>query len=636
MIEKQLSFSLPLPWTNQAFETDRIGAINFLVGPNGTGKSRFALQLFNQLGGKGGPVRLLGTDRLSEMAWPGSLGNYWGDQLATGFAKNHFNAFRTAGTEGSGIDTIVLLEERVDLRIQIEATLSHLFDREITLEWDSGNLLPKAELRGSGQSYRLDREECHGIKELLVLLTHLYDDKKQYLIIDEPELNLHPQYQAFFMQEVRRVAGDPATNGKKKVVFLVTHSPFILDLRSEDDLKSVISFDLKYSVPKQVSKLDFHTAPPAHFTRRLNAHHKQLFFSDNPIFVEGIHDAWLVEAMMEARGVSVAGAGSCIIDAGGAEEVNHYLELCQGLGKTAHFLYDLDSLFRGNLRACIKDDESVQGFLLSSGLGNDFGKYCGQMEKGLSCLIDQLLCASLPPHLSPLEVFLRNVGDRSQWKQEQWAKARIAVMTAISRYRDDVVSVVTEPSVTDIEGRRDQILNALKGKNIHVLPGGTLERYLPHYTGDEYELNPDAKREAVYAEMEEITNLANEEALADRYSDLYIAVSILPSKAAVDVDVVLRNHLSNYIHDLQRTVVNNPDWEIDHIRQRLDALQPSQNGVFAIRQFERKPEGGFNATIGIIEMLGQRERIVQVNGDTNAGMGDFQIELAQTVSAGAP
>ena len=368
----------------------------------------------------------------------------------------------------------------------------------------------------------------------------------------------------------------------------------------------------------------------------MNAHHKQLFFSDNPIFVEGIHDAWLVEAMMEARGVSVAGAGSCIIDAGGAEEVNHYLELCQGLGKTAHFLYDLDSLFRGNLRACIKDDESVQGFLLSSGLGNDFGKYCGQMEKGLSCLIDQLLCASLPPHLSPLEVFLRNVGDRSKWKQEQWAKARIAVMTAISRYRDDVVSVVTEPSVTDIEGRRDQILNALKGKNIHVLPGGTLERYLPHYTGDEYELNPDAKREAVYAEMEEITNLANEEALADRYNDLYIAVSVLPSKAAVDVDVVLRNHLSNYIHDLQRTVVNNPDWEIDDIRQRLDALQPSQNGVFAIRQFERKPEGGFNATIGIIEMLGQRERIVRVNGDTNAGMGDFQIELAQTVSAGAP
>ena len=93
---------------------------------------------------------------------------------------------------------------------------------------------------------------------------------------------------------------------------------------------------------------------------------------------------------MEARGVSVAGAGSCIIDAGGDEEVNQYLKLCQSLGKNAHFLYDLDSLFGGNLRACIKDDESVQGFLASAGLGNDFGKYCGQLEQELTQLIDKL------------------------------------------------------------------------------------------------------------------------------------------------------------------------------------------------------------------------------------------------------
>ena len=81
-------------------------------------------------------------------------------------------------------------------------------------------------------------------------------------------------------------------------------------------------------------------------TGRLNAHHKQLFFSDNPVFVEGHHDALMIEALMEARGVSATAAGSCIIECGGAEEVNHYLKLCQGLGKVAHFVYDLDSLFK--------------------------------------------------------------------------------------------------------------------------------------------------------------------------------------------------------------------------------------------------------------------------------------------------
>ena len=518
--------------------------------------------------------------------------------------------------------------------MQVEATLSHLFDREIILEWDSGNLIAKARRLGDNASYRLDRDECHGIKELLVLLTHLYDANNKCLIVDEPELNLHPQYQAFFMREVRRVAGDPATNQNKKVVFLITHSPFILDLRSEDDLKSVMSFDLRYSVPKQVCNLDLDMSSPVPFTRRLNAHHKQLFFSDNPIFVEGIHDAWLVEAMMEARGVSVAGAGSCIIDAGGVEEVNQYLKLSQGLGKDAHFLYDLDSLFRGNLRACIGQDESVRSFLASAGLGNDLAQYCGQLERKLRCLIDQLLAQSPLPNLSRLVVFLNNLGQRRQWTHDQWAKARTALMTAISKYRDDIVSVASLHLVEDIEGRRDQILTALKEKNIHVLPGGTIERYLPRYSGEDYELTSDAKRDAAYAELEEMTNLASEEALADRYGDFYVAVCNLPSKTEVDVDTVLRNHLSDYVHELQRTVVNNPDWEGAQIQQRLETLQPSRQGVFDIHQFERNSDGGFSATIGVIEMLGQLKRVVRVNDSTNAGMGDFQIETVQTANVG--
>ena len=356
MINKPLTFELPKPWSAKKFETSQVGAINFLVGPNGSGKSRFAETLHSHLGN----ARMLGTDRLSGMEQSAALREIYGDHFPSGLAKNVFPQFKQAGMKGSGIDTIVLLEERMDLRIQVEATLSHLFNRKISLEWDSGNLVARAAL-GAGESYRLDRDECHGIKELLVLLTHLYNDEHPYLIIDEPELNLHPQYQAFFMQEVRKVAGDPSTDKKRKIVFLVTHSPFILDFRSVEDVKSVVSFALDHSTPRHIFDLDpSSTARLSTLVPRLNVHHKQLFFSDNPIFVEGILDAQLVGTMQEARGVSVAGAGSCIIDAGGCEEVNRYLEFCKAFGKSAYFLYDLDSLFGGNLRSCVKADGSVQ------------------------------------------------------------------------------------------------------------------------------------------------------------------------------------------------------------------------------------------------------------------------------------
>ena len=187
------------------------------------------------------------------------------------------------------------------------------------------------------------------------------------------------------MQEARKFAGDWDTDKRKKIIFLITHSPFILDFRSVEDVKSLISFDLDHSAPKQISQIDSSaTERLSSLVPRLNVHHKQLFFSDNPIFVEGILDSQLIGTMQEARGVSVAGAGSCIIDAGGCEEVNKYLELCLAFGKKAHFLYDLDSLFQGNLRGCLKADGSVQSFLVAAGVGNDFGKYCGELERKLT------------------------------------------------------------------------------------------------------------------------------------------------------------------------------------------------------------------------------------------------------------
>ena len=626
MIKEQITVNLPAPWSDGRFETDVVGPINYLVGPNGSGKSRFAAELLRQLKSRPTGARLLSTDRLKEMADPGRLGPYWGDHLRSGYAKNVFDEFHQAGAEGSGIDTVLLLEARMDLRIRIEATLSHYFGRDVVLEWDSGNLVPTATRREAGGAYRLDRDECHGIKELFVLLTHLYDQRHGYLIIDEPELNLHPQYQAFFMQEVRKVAGRSSDPQPKKIVFLITHSPFILDLRLEDDIKSVISFDLDYSVPKQIAKTTPNVSSAVVATGRLNAHHKQLFFSDNPVFVEGHHDALIVEALMEARGVSAAAAGSCIIDCGGVGEVNQYLKLCQGLGKEAHFVYDLDSLFKGQLRSCIGDDDSIKSVLASAGVGSDFAKYVGELDASLTRLIDLLLEGSLGGHLEALGHFFGNLGtDRRQWNKEQLAKARVATMTAMSRHRDEVIVIVPQHTVEDIEGRWRQILTILAKKNIHVLSGGTIERYLPCFAGDLLDPKPEAKRNAVVAELKalqgihESDDLNRETTLVERYGGLYEVVRKLPSKTQVDCDGILRRYLSDYVHELQKIVEANPDWDYERIEGNMSNHSLSKSGVVSLQSLQRGGNGRFEATIRISEMLGEGCRSVEVDSDTTIG-----------------
>ena len=625
MIEMNLSIPLPTPWDGGTFVTDQIGSVNFLVGPNGSGKSQFAKEIAKHLRG----ARLLGTDRLSGMEQVRPFARIFGDHFSQGLQKSQFDNFKKEDMAGSGISTLVLLEERMDLRIQLEAVLGSLFNREIILEWDSGNLIAKVRRHGHNEAYRLDREECHGIKELCVLLTHLFDDKCQALIIDEPELNLHPQYQAFFMREVRKVAGDPTQDSRKKLVFLITHSPFIIDLKSGDDLQSVISFRLDYSVPSRWSASAVDPSAIISLARRLNSHQKQLFFSDNPIFVEGILDAQMVAALMEARGGAVEAAGSCIIDAGGAEEVNYYLQLCLGLGKNAHFLYDLDSLFRGRLRSCINDDETVRGLLATTGLGNDFAKYCGGLDQLLTGLSDRVLSTSLPTQLGQLGSYLRGLGDRQTWNKDEWSKARTALMTAISRQRNDIAAIVPPADVADVEGRLSQIASLLEQKNIHLLLGGTLERYLPSYEGNPYQLSDIAKQKAVQAEIDYLTNPASDEALAERYGDLYSVVCRLPASLDVDPEPVIRNYLSDYIHELQKAAVANPGWEAGEVQQRLVAVKPEMASVFSIRDFARTGETGqFQATVEVCEMLGFQKRIARVGNKTNAGIGEFVIEPA--------
>ena len=135
------------------------------------------------------------------------------------------------------------------------------------------------------------------------------------------------------------------------------------------------------------------------------------------------------------------------------------------------------------------------------------------------------------------------------------------MLTAISRNRADAIAALSQTDVEEIEGRINQIVAALRKKNVLLLPGGTLERYLPSYCGDHYNISDEAKRQAVAAEIQEMAKPMTEPEMEERYGELYESVRALPGKVSVDTERVLRDYLGHYIHDLQSVVVNNPAWE---------------------------------------------------------------------------
>ena len=269
------------------------------------------------------------------------------------------------------------------------------------------------------------------------------------------------------------------------------------------------------------------------------------------------------------------------------------------------------------------------------GLGSDFAKAFSLLENDLRELIDVLPTSDPPDNLKGLLDTLADLGDRNAWGHEGWSKARVMVLTAISLSVEDMISATSLKIVEGIEGRRDQILIGLRSRNIHVLRGGTLERYLPHFNGNVYKPTSNAKQTALEAELAEILKLQSssgsniEDMLADRYGDLYTTVCRLPSKTEADIDGVLRRHLSDYTHELQKVARDNPEWHLEQLQRRLSTLPTSKGGFVSLQVFERNGADQFVAKIAIIAMQREGPRSLKVTEQTTiANMGE--LEPSQT------
>src|SRR4051812_24609807 len=128
MINIPISIQLPNLWNTQIFTKNEWSQINLIVGPNGTGKSLFADELKKQLTTQGYKVRLLNAERLSGFEKT-NYRDFTGLASVAGFEKgfdmSKFNSLKISGEKfGLSSDAFILLKERLDIRIKIEALLS--------------------------------------------------------------------------------------------------------------------------------------------------------------------------------------------------------------------------------------------------------------------------------------------------------------------------------------------------------------------------------------------------------------------------------------------------------------------------------------------------------------------------------
>jgi hypothetical protein len=614
MIEKNIDISIPLLWGEEHFVKNQWGSINFLVGPNGTGKSLLAEQIKEKFNGGGFKTRYLNAERLVGLEKQ-QEGRYGGGQLKKGFNIAHFEDYKTrAENTGLSSSAIVILKQRLDIRIKIEALLSDIFGKTIRLVEEGGFLKPKMQNIAAGEEYNLSESECHGLKELITLLTFLYDESKNCIIFDEPELHLHPQFQSFFLQEIRKVAGNPLENPNKKMFFIITHSPYFIDLKSLDDLRNILvcHFD---KVPTFVGELEEEDEYILNkFLPRFNTHHKQFFFSPNPVFVEGYTDQQIISILFEKLGINIGASGSCIIDVGGKDELGVFYKLCKSLKVNCRIIADLDSIFRGRLRRVVCEDERSQSYIQEQGIGANLSNEIGDLETHLSSIGDNISEQEMT--LAHLVLLKEKIDSFSP--DEEHSK-RVSILLAISRYADDIRTVLDADNVAKLNliiGRIVQLFNAFKACSAFVFPVGEIEHY---YTQTEIDyLNITSKDTCFHRERDYLLQVETKDEIEANYS----ALTTILKEAVPIIEIEVLKHVKfeifEWIHRVQTGVAKREVNNADDLVRNAKINYQLYNQILELQNLIIQENRTFECTITIKEIIAEDEIEVKFDHLTNA------------------
>jgi hypothetical protein len=319
--------------------------ITTLVGPNGTGKTKIMSALRDILRSRFGNqyVRFLSAGRMGIMEGYRSNTEGTGNPDTNETHVGRYNTRNQRKNSETVIGDFLALDERPDLRLKVEARLQGLFHRTLSLSWtqsglkvDFRSLEPGATSYGAGS-------EASGLTQLVAMLAAIYDDEIKFLLIDEPEVSLHPQLQSFILNEIQQVAGNPDTVNKKCVV-ISTHSPSMLGMKKVGDLPSILFFGDTSSQPIQINAASPVLADPnlESVVLRVSESYKIAMFAHNILLSEGLSDEIVINTLADLKRANFQSTGVQVLPVNGKGDLKAADLFFNTIGKRTYILADLD------------------------------------------------------------------------------------------------------------------------------------------------------------------------------------------------------------------------------------------------------------------------------------------------------
>jgi hypothetical protein len=480
------------------------GGLTVLIGPNGSGKTHLMRGMKQPLNAHcpGKKVRFLSAGRMGLLEqyrsdYDGHRGGTPNYQLARYGSVDDTSRRHLYETLQGDFQTLAV---RPDILIKVRERLRKLFGRDISVLWDAGSIKVEfVRTSGASKSYPSGRE-ASGLMHLAGLLTALYDDEVGALLIDEPEVSLHPQLQAFLLKEILGVAGLPSDSPHKKLVVIGTHSTEFVRVETPSDLaKLVFCYDLS-SEPVQVSSdaEELKSSKIFGLVSRMGQEHKLSFFAKSPLLVEGPSDAIVCGGLANKMDLSLEAGGSQLLPVIGKGQFPVVVKLLRLVGKTPFVLADADALADGL--------DLVNTFLMNS----EANALAAKRGFGSAIEASRSIYQAFTSMVANRWAEISQVAERhSYWANRDLddadstkAKRRAAFSTLFSLPDDQLRQLHQDGEWLALRERLAALLDLLESQGCFVLRRGAIESYY-HFGGHQSSADkPTAASEEVAALMD--------------------------------------------------------------------------------------------------------------------------------------
>jgi ABC-type polar amino acid transport system ATPase subunit len=547
-MEKKIEMTFPFDVTINLGQSKVVGAQNITIkvyggittflGPNGSGKTQLLRALKSSLAthSNGKMIRYVSAGRLGPMEnWRSDFDGQRGDVDFDGATFGNKSSTKRRHKTETVLGDFATLSERPDILIKIQERLRKLFMRDLTIDWDGGNLkVFFARVDNDNNTNYSSAREASGLLHLVAILAALYDDEVGCLLIDEPEVSLHPQLQSFLLQEISKVAGANTIEGKK-LVFVSTHSTEFIELNSVDQLASVVFCKDILENPIQIDPTikDFQSKKLKALLTRLGQEHKLALFCHKPLLVEGPSDQIICSAISRKLSLNTEAAGSQILPVTGKGQFPVVLKLMRLIGKEPAILADADA---------ITDSLDIIGAFTSQQNANQIASEMGHRDapKFAKDVYDdfcQLVLSNWVDIKNECEKDYYWIY-RDKEKEEIIAKRRSAFCWLLSNENDVVSKINNGAKWLTLKNRLITLLDFLEKIGCFILRKGTIEAYYKYsatLTNDE---KPNAASYEVNGLMSETI-----ESVQTSYSDIIRPMGFCSSAKEINEAEAIRDLL---------------------------------------------------------------------------------------------